>query len=188
MAHPYVIKKMALANRKIRIIWDNHSVGRRRLDQDTIDLILKLKKLNPAWGGQKISDKLAKVGCRACKRTVLKYLEIHGLNNSSLRKGLTWTEFINNHKFKIGIDFTSLISLMGHQLYLFVMIDLDRRNLISISVTYNPLFEWVKQQFKNAFFDLDRYPTLCICDTEAQIAAKQIFQGAFEQMLKNYFL
>ena len=85
---------MALANRKIRIIWDNHSVGRRRLDQDTIDLILKLKKLNPVWGGQKISDELAKVGCRACKRTVLKYLEIHGLNNPSLRKGLTWTEGI----------------------------------------------------------------------------------------------
>ena len=44
-------------------------------------------------------------------------------------KGLTWTEFIESHKFKIGIDFTSLISLMGHQLYIFVMIDLDRKNL-----------------------------------------------------------
>ena len=176
-----LLKKMALANRKIRIIWTNHSVGRRPLDQDTINLILKLKKLNPTWGGQKISDELAKIGYRVCKRTVLKYLEIHGLNNPSLRMGPTWTEFINNHKFKIGIDFTSLISLMGHQLYIFVMIDLDRRNLISINVTYNPHFEWVKQQFKNAFFDLDHYPTLCICDND------QIFQGAFERMLKNYF-
>ena len=112
---------------------------------------MKLKKLNPGWGGQKISDELAKVGYRACKRTVLKYLEIHGLNNPSLRKGLTWTEFIESHKFKIGIDFTSLISLMGHQLYIFVMIDLDRRSLISISVTYDPHFEWVKQQLKMLF-------------------------------------
>ena len=70
---------------------------------------------------------------------------------------------------------------MGHQLYIFVMIDLDRRSLISISVTDNPHFEWVKQQFKNAFFDLDRYPTLCICDND------QIFRGTFEQMLKNHF-
>ena len=130
------LKKIALANRKTRIIWANHSVGRKPLDQDTIDLILKLKKFNPTWGGQKISDELDKVGYRVCKKTVLKYLEIHGLNNPSLRRGLTWTAFIKNHKFKIGIDFTSLISLMGHQLYIFVMIDLDRRNLISINVTY----------------------------------------------------
>ena len=64
------------------------------------------------------------------------------------------TEFINNHKFKIGIDFTSLISLMGHQLYVFVMIDLDRRNLISINLTDNPHFEWVKQQFQRWENDL----------------------------------
>ena len=70
---------------------------------------------------------------------------------------------------------------MGHQLYIFVMIDLDRRNLISINVTSNPHFEWVKQQFKNSFFDLDRYPALCIFDND------QIFQGDFERMLKNCF-
>ena len=92
-----------------------------------------MKKLNPTWSAQKISDELAKVGYRACKKTVLKYLEIYGLNDPSPREGLTWASFINNHKFKIGINFTSLISLMGHQLHIFVMINLDRRNLVSLS-------------------------------------------------------
>ena len=37
------------------------------------------------------------------------------------------------------------------------------------------------QQFKNAFFDLDDYPSLCICDRD------QIFEGRFERMLRNYY-
>ena len=136
-----LLKKWALANRKLRIIWATPSVGRRPLDQDTVDLILEMKKSNPTWGAQKISDELAKIGYRACKKTVLKYLEIDGLNDPSPREGLTWTEFINNHKFKIGIDFISLISLMGHQLYIFVMINLDRRGLVCFYKCHlQPLF------------------------------------------------
>ena len=128
------------------------------MDQTTIHLILEMKKLNPTWGAQKISDELAKIGYKPCKKTVLKYLEFYGLNNHPPQQGLSWKEFINNHKFKIGIDFTSLISLMGRQFYILVMIPSDTKKLIFINVTYNPNLEWVKQQFRNAFFDTDHYP------------------------------
>jgi len=70
---------------------------------------------------------------------------------------------------------------MGYQLYIFVMINLDTRKLIFINVTCNPDSEWIKQQFRNAFIEIDEYPTLCICDND------QIFQGWFEEMLNNYF-
>ena len=50
--------------------------------------------------------------------------------------------------------------------------------LLFINVTCSPHFDWVAQQFKNAFFDLDDYPSLCICDRD------QIFEGRFERMLK----
>ena len=181
-----LLQKLALANRNIRnrnirIIWAPSSPGRKPLDQEIIELILELKKLNPTWGAQKISNELAKIGIRVSKPTVLKYLEIYGLNDPSPRQGLSWKDFIHNHKFKIGIDFTSAISIMGHQLFIFVMIDLDKRLLLHINATYNPHFEWVKQQFKDVFFDLDDYPTLCICDNDP------IFQGHFKEMLKDYF-
>ena len=78
----------------------------------------------------------------------------------------------------MGIEF---ISLMGHQLYVFVMINLDTRELVFINVTCYPDLGWVKQQFRNAFFDVDYYPSLCICDNDP------IFQGSFEKMLKDYF-
>ena len=144
------LKKLSLANRAIRLLWAPPSPGRRPLDQETIDLILQMKKLNPKWGGQKISDELKKIGYRACKVTVLKYLEIYGLHDPPIDKISSWKEFLGNHKFKISIDFTSIISLMGHQLFIFVMINLDTRKLVSINATYSPNLEWLKQQFRDA--------------------------------------
>ena len=151
-----ILKRWALANRAIRVLWAPPSPGRKPLDQETINLIIEMKKLNTTWGGQRISDELAKIGYKACADTVRKYLEIYGLHDPSPRQGLSWKEFIDNHKFKISIDFTSLISLMGHQLFIFVMINLDTRKLLWINVTYSPNFDWLAQQFKNAFFGLDK--------------------------------
>ena len=176
-----ILKKWALANRAIRVLWALPSPGRRPLDQETINLIIEMKKLNPTWGGQRISDELAKIGYKACADTVRKYLEIYGLHDPSPRQGLSWKEFIDNHKFKISIDFTSLISIMGYQLFIFVMINLDTRKLLWINATYSPNFDWLAQQFKNAFFDLDNYPSLCICDRD------QMFEGQFERMLRDHF-
>ena len=175
------MKKWALANRSIRIIWAPANKGRKPLKKETIQLIIEMKTLNPKWGAQRISDELAKIGRQVSKKTVLKYLNFYGFNNGPKRIGPSWKEFIQNHNFTIGIDFTSLISLMGHQIYVFVLINIDTRELIFINAAYNPNLDWVKQQFRNAFFDMDEYPTLCICDQDS------IFQGAFEKMLKDHF-
>jgi hypothetical protein len=52
--------------------------------------------------------------------------------------------------------------------------------LVFINVTYNPNFEWVAQQFRNAF-DTGDYPTLSICDNDMD------FVPAFKKMLEDYF-
>ena len=176
-----ILKKISLANRKIRITLFPRTKGRNPLDQATIELIIELKKLNPSWGAQRISDELKKIGHIVSKPTVLKYLEIYGINTPPPNKGLTWSEFINNHKFKIGIDFTSVISILGHQLFIFVIINLDTRELIYINITANPYREWVLQQFRNAFFDLNKYPSLCICDRDS------VFCHEFKEKMKIYY-
>jgi len=176
-----LMKKLALANRSLRVLWAPPSNGRKPLNQKVVDLIVELKTLNPKWGAQKISHELAKIGYKVSKKTVLKYLEIHGLKSPNLYKGSSWTEFIENHKFKIGIDFTSLISILGKQLFIFVIIDLDSRKLIFINVTCKPNSEWITQQFRNAFLDFETYPSLCICDNDT------IFHHWFETMLKESF-
>ena len=80
--------------------------------------------------------------------------------------GLTWSKFQANHKFKISIDFTCLITTLGHQVFILSIINLDSRELIWINSTYRPDKFWITQQFKNVFFDLEQYPTLCICDRD----------------------
>ena len=175
------LKQWSLANRALRVLWAPPSPGRKPLDQEAIQLILEMKRLNSTWGTQRISDEIAKVGYKACPETVRKYLEIHGLHNPPEHHGPSWKEFIDNHKFKISIDFTSMISLMGHQLFIFTMLNLDTRELVFINATYSPDLGWVKQQFRNAFFEMDIYPSLCICDNDP------VFNKDFEVMLRDYF-
>ena len=62
--------------------------------------------------------------------------------------------------FEYLVTAPAIISLMGHQLYVFVMINLDTRELVFINVTCYPDLGWVKQQFRNTFFDVDYYPIL----------------------------
>ena len=45
----------------------------------------------------------------------------------------------------------------------------------------NPHMAWVIQQFKDALFDYDEYPSLCICDND------RVFQRQFEIMIDKYF-
>lgn len=175
------LKRFALANRKIRIVWGSRSVGRKPLDQKTINLILELKNLNPKWGAQKISDELMKIGYLACKKTVLKYLEIYGLGPEPSSRAMPWGEFLANHKFKIGIDFTCLISLSGRQLFIFVIKNLDSREVLLINSTFYPNSSWITQQFRNASYDLDVYPSLFLCDRD------RIFSKWFPHMMRDYF-
>ena len=74
------LRKWVLANRSLRIIRSPNSKGRKSLEQASIVLILEMKRLNPKWGAQKISDELSKIDHKASKKkTVLKYLEFYGL-------------------------------------------------------------------------------------------------------------
>ena len=61
----FFLQQWSLANRALRVLWAAPSPGRKPLDQETIQLILEMKRLNPTWGGQRISDELAKIGYSA---------------------------------------------------------------------------------------------------------------------------
>ena len=160
------LKKLSLAHRAIRIFLAPPSPGRKPLDQETLELILEMKKLNPSWGGKRISQELEKIGYSASKDTVLKYLEIYGLHDPPPLKNLTWSQFLNNHKFKVSIDFTSIISFMGRQMFVFVMINHHTRELLSLQVTYHPHLDWLKQIFRNLSWEVDEFPSLFVSAIE----------------------
>ena len=162
-------------NRRIRQVWVTKR-GRKPLSDETRTLIIELKTLNPRWGGQRISDELKKVGIYVSKKTVLKVLREEGLGALPPHHGLRWSEVLKNQGFVIGIDFTCVISLFGKQFFIFVILDLKTRVLLNLNATLHPTREWVSQQFRNAFLDLDVEPSLCVSDND----------GIFGQWLDSF--
>jgi putative transposase len=64
---------------------------------------------------------------------------------------------------------------------IFVVLDLDSRKLIHINATLHPDQQWITQQFQNALFDFDIYPSLCISDRDS------IYGKWLTERLKNYY-
>ena len=175
-----VLRVFLRTNRRIRLIWVRRP-GRKPLSEEIWKLIIELKSLNRGWGGQRISDELKKIGIRVSKKTVLKILREEGLINPPPHGGLGWDEFIRNHCFGIGIDFTCVFDLIGRQYFIFVMLDLEKRTLMHINVTLNPTRQWVTQQFRNVLMESDAQPFFCLSDRDG------IFGMWLKPMLQSYF-
>jgi putative transposase len=165
----------------MRIIWASHSRGRKPLDLKLRTLIIEMKSLNPRWGAQRISDELKKIGMFVSKPTILKVLREEGLIFHPPHRRLKWSEFLKNHNFIIGIDFTTVFDLFARQYFILVLLDLKTRELILINATLHPTREWLTQQFRNAFMDREKYPDICIADNDG------IYGNWLTQMLVNYY-
>lgn len=94
--------------------WDyskkrNH-VGRPRIRQVIVDLILRFAKENPDWGYDRIKGALANVGYHICDQTVGNVLKEHGIEPTGDRKRqTTWKTFIKSHwDVLAAIDFTTI--------------------------------------------------------------------------------
>ena len=61
---------------------------------DTIALIRQMAKDNRLWGAERIRGELLKLGLRACKRTIQKYMR--GVRTKPPR-GQKWSTFLRNH-------------------------------------------------------------------------------------------
>ncbi len=94
--------------------WDfsnkqNH-IGRPRIRQVIVDLILRFAKENPTWGYDRIQGALANVGYPISDTTVGNVLKEHGIEPAPDRKRkTTWKTFIKAHwDVLAAIDFTTV--------------------------------------------------------------------------------
>ena len=102
---------------------------------------------NPLWGAPRIHGELLKLGFEVAQSSVAKYMV--------KRRGPPsqgWRTFLRNHAPDIAAMDLFVVPTIGFDLlYAFVIVRLDRRNLIWISVTANPTAEWVARQITEAF-------------------------------------
>jgi transposase InsO family protein len=121
--------------------------GRPKIDTELRALIRQMSIDNSLWGAPRIHGELLKLGFELAQSSVAKYMV--------KRRGPPsqgWRTFLRNHAPDIAAMDLFVVPTIGFDLlYAFVIVRLDRRDLVWINVTKNPTAEWVARQITEAF-------------------------------------
>jgi transposase InsO family protein len=142
--------------------WKSRSRGGRpQIETDLRALIRQMSMENPLWGAPRIHGELLKLGFEVAQSSVAKYMaKRHG------SPGQGWRTFLRNHAPDIAAMDLFIVPTIGFDLlYAFVIVRLDRRNLVCINVTTNPTAEWIARQLTEAF-PWDEAPRCLIRDRD----------------------
>jgi hypothetical protein len=121
--------------------------GRPRIAKEVRDLIRRMSLENPLWGATKIHGELLKLGIQVAQSTVSTYMVPR--RDRPLQ---TWKSFVCNHMEGIAaIDLFVVPTIAFQQLFAFLVLGLDRRQLLWFAVTRNPTAEWLARQITEAF-------------------------------------
>jgi transposase InsO family protein len=142
--------------------WKSRSRGGRpQIETELRALIRQMSVENFLWGAPRIHGELLKLGFEIAQSSVAKYMVKHCGPPSQ-----GWRTFLQNHAPDIAaMDFFVVPTIGFRLLYGFVIIRLDRRDLVWINVTTNPTAEWVARQITEAF-PWDEAPRYVIGDRD----------------------
>ena len=128
--------------------WKSRSSGGRpQIDTELRVLIRRISVENPLWGAPRIHGELLKLGFEVAQSSVAKYMVKRREPPSQ-----GWRTFLRNHAPEIvAMDFFVVPTIGFDLLYAFVIVRIDRRDLVWINVTKNPTAEWVARQITEAF-------------------------------------
>src|SRR5271166_5897546 len=121
--------------------------GRPQIEADLRALIRRMSIENPLWGAPRIHGELLKLGFELAQSSVHKYMVRRPGPPSQ-----GWRTFLRNHAPDIAaMDLFIVPTISFDLLYAFVIVHLDRRELVWINVTTNPTAEWIARQLTEAF-------------------------------------
>jgi putative transposase len=131
----------------------NH-VGRPKLSDEVIQLVLKLAKENRTWGYDRIVGACSNLGISVSTSSVANILAEHGVEPSPERsKTSNWSEFIRSHRDALAsVDFTTIDIWCGGKLktiYLLFFMEVATRRIHFAGMTEHPNEAWVMQMFRN---------------------------------------
>jgi putative transposase len=136
-------------------------VGRPKIDKEIRELIKRMSLENPLWGTPRIQSELRLLGFDLAESTVAKY-RVRG----SASPSQTWKTFLSNHAKQIAaIDFFTVPTLTFRNLYCFIILLHDRRQVVHFNVTAPPTAEWTARQLIEAFLE-DTAPHYLLSDRD----------------------
>lgn len=163
---------------------EGKSRGRKPTPQFIIDAILAIKRDNPRYSAGHIARMISggALTFHITKNTVARILKAHGFKPRPKGKRPPreeepgWVATLYNQLI-MAIDFKVVLDIKGEALFIFNLIDHGRRVLHWSRATYNPTAQWVAQQLRNAFMDLDELPKSIMMDRDS------IFRPIIKQTL-----
>ncbi len=153
--------------RRLKLLWVPQGRGRPPVSEEIIGLILDMKRQNPGWGALRISQELKLLGIHVSKIVVAMILRRNGFLPPKTRvTPVSWGAFFHHHKHIWAIDFTCVHDIFRNQIFIFVVLDIISRELVSINATLNPNQDWIIQQICNASIAGYKLPTAIIADND----------------------
>src|SRR3981081_1803182 len=121
--------------------------GRPQIETKLCALIRRMSVENPLWGAPRIHGELLKLGFEIAQSSVAKYMVKRRRPPSQ-----GWCTFLHTHARDIAALYLFVVPTVGFKLlYAFVIVRLNRRDLVWINVATNPNAEWVARQITEAF-------------------------------------
>lgn len=125
--------------------------GRPPISLQIRRLIRALAEANPFWRAPRIHGELLKLGIAVSERTVSRVLQTVKRPPSQ-----TWRTFLKNHIGEIvAVDFFTVPTIRLRVLFVFLVIEHERRRVLHFGVTEHPTAEWTAQQMAEAFSERD---------------------------------
>jgi transposase InsO family protein len=106
---------------------------------------------NPLWRAPRVHGELKMLGIALSERTVSRLLR-------TLRRppNQTWRTFLHNHAGQmVSTDFFTVPTITMKILFVFIILEHDRRKVLHFNVTEHPTGDWTAQQIVEAFADRD---------------------------------
>ncbi len=110
-------------------------------------LIERMAAANPLWRAPRIHGELKMLGIPISERTVSRMLR-------RLRRppSQTWKTFLHNHLGQmVSIDFFTVPTITMKVLFVFIVLEHRRRQVLHFNVTEHPTAAWTSQQIVEAF-------------------------------------
>ena len=125
--------------------------GRRATAVEIRRLIEGMVESKPLWRGPRLHGELKMLGIEISERTVSRILRKLPRPPSQ-----TWKTFLRNHIGQmVSIDFLTVPTVTMRVLFVFLVLEHGRRQVLHFNVTDHPTADWTSQQIVEAFADRD---------------------------------
>ena len=171
--------------------WDyserRKTVGRPKISEKIVELVLRIARENTTWGYDKIVGTLENLGHEISDTSVGNILKAHGIAPTDDRKRNTsWSTFLKAHwDVLAAIDFTTVEVWTTRGLvtfYLLFVMDLKTRRVQFVNCTTNAVESWMLQQAR----ELTNYEDGFLRDKKFLIMDRDgTFSAAFRNLLSN---